>query len=278
MDEKIDVIMCVGKNEINTFFILSIKSCIKNFGLLDKIYIITPDKTSLEKILIQNKIKLIYHLLDDKEIIDANLMNEDSWYKQQLIKLYADKISNKRFIAFLSSDTILLKKIAYEDLFNTLTEQPIIYFRKYSYKKSKHYKYEQQRLSNVAKILKIKPASLLSYTDFILDFNLWDSIHLKDLRKYLKSIYGDSYFGIISPKNCKTLEDKKNFGEWTLYSAFVIYVLKQQQTIKAFDDSYFTQIHSYKDLSNFIFNTKIVHFVHKNLPLDEISSKLQIYL
>lgn len=262
---KVDVLMCVGSRDVDGLFMDSLRSCSKYFPLLSHLYIVTSSKN-----LVQEKIKsLEIHknitVLADEEVLDPFLHQEDGWYKQQIIKLEAFKVCKTRFVACLSSDTLLLQTVGRENLFSS-SGLPILYHRNYD-NPSPHYDYEKLRMQAIEKILQMPLQRSGELIDFILDFTLWDTQVLEMLKQYLIGLYGAQVFKMISPGKCYNLAGKRKFGEWSLYAAFVLDVLQAKVEVKGFDEDYFFQVHSQKELNRFEYNSKIVHFVSKDLIL-----------
>jgi hypothetical protein len=273
MNDTIDVLMCVGKQDVEGLFYESLISCLQNFSLLGAIYIVSPCKERIRQKISPLLKSYPIHLLEDCEVLDPSLHAEDGWYRQQLIKLSAHKICKTRFVVCMGSDTILLQSIFSEDLFSQ-SGTPYQYFRYYE-GSSNHYEYEKIRLGHIEKILNKPLMKSASHVDFILDFTMWDTKILWQLQTYLDQSYGPDTYKKLSPGRCDSLEKKTLFGEWTLYAAFALDVLQLPLLVKAFDETYFFQVHSKKDLERFDYRSKIVHFVPKNLTLSQIRSELQ---
>lgn len=275
---KVDTLMCVGSKDIDSLFSYSVISCFKHFSLLGNLYIVTPDKKKVLDILSDLSITSKYVVLDDKEVLSKKQMEEDGWYRQQMIKLSAYKICNTKFIASLCSDTVLLKNINYKDFFDN-NGNVIQYYRNHK-KDSPHSKYEKSRAESVAKTLKVNFDLCRSkkFYDLIIDFKMIDSDILRSLNNYLKEIYGSEYFLRISPGICKKLEEKKVIAEWTLYGIYLLDIFNKDLIPKAYEDNFITQIHSPSDLARFNYDAQIVHFVNKNLNFKNIQNNLNSIL
>ncbi len=271
--QKIDVLMCIGSREVDGLFIDSLQSLLKYFPFLGHLYLVTPDKQA-----VQEKIKYLEFsqgatVFADEEVLDPCFLSEDGWYKQQVIKLEAPALCKTRFMACLSSDTLLLEATEWKDFFSQ-QGLPLLYYKQYN-SSCRHHDYERGRMQNIERILKRKAICSLSLVDFILDFTIWDMQVLVLLKKYLVDLYGPQPFKTISPGKCDTLAKKQGFGEWSLYAAFVLDVLQEKVEIKGFNKDYFVQIHSQKDLEAFAYDSKIVHFVAKDLNLELIRSRIK---
>lgn len=279
MKSKIDVLICLNYLDLNELFLFSLKSCINKFKLLNNIYIVTNNKKLVVEYFKEAKLsnKNII-ILKDEDVLYEMTSKLDGWYKQQIIKLNADKICSTDYVCCLSSDTIILREININHLFRN--NKPIIYFNRYRHP-SNHLVYERKRVENVAKILKTVPAKSYLLGDFILDFTLFDIKILKSLKEYLFDIYGNDFFVKIIKNDSIIVEYKGivenkgiNFGEWTLYAVFVLDVLKLDWPLKNSFCRYFNQIHNTFDLLNNNFNEAIVHFVDKEIDIELIKDKL----
>src|SRR6185437_15946508 len=108
--DDISVLMCVGTEDVEKLFTESLCFCCKNLENLSHLYVVTPHKAPVEEKLRSLSLSQVIKVLEDREVLPSTLHSEDGWYKQQLIKLRAHKICQTRFVACLSSDTILLSK------------------------------------------------------------------------------------------------------------------------------------------------------------------------
>lgn len=268
--------MCIGPQDFEGLWIESLLSCVKFFPLLAAFYIVTPCKNQFIETLKHLKIHKKINVLSDEEVLDSHLHKEEGWYKQQLIKLESFKICSSRFVACLSSDTLLLQTLDHKTLFSS-QGLPVLFYCQ-GEQASKHYCYEQCRLENIEKIFQVKLERARSFTNFILDFTIWDTEILKQLKTHLIQLYGPEVFKIIGPGKCDTLAKKTSFGEWTLYAAFVLDIIQAKNIeVKGFNEDYFFQVHSQKDLLRFNYQSKIVHFVDKNIDIQGIKSDLKRY-
>lgn len=272
-DDIVDVLMCVGPQDINSLFVYSTISCFKNFENIGKLFIVSPQKRLLQQKLKEFEFYSRCEFLEDSDILSKDLMKEDGWYRQQIIKLSAHKFCQTKLIGSLCSDTVILKKISLSD-FVDYTSLPIIFYRMHK-EKNPHSLYEKERIKHICKSLGIPGKKSLEYYDFIIDFKICETEILKELNLYLEAAYGPNYFKAISPGKCKTLKNKVAMAEWTLYGAYVADIYSEKRTFKGYYDDFITQVHSANDYDEFSYASKIVHFVNKNLNFHDIKSKLE---
>jgi len=266
----IDVLMCVGPRDVGRLFPYSLQSCVNRFECLNNIVIVTPVKNDVLNVLSQNKAWLAEAnivVLDDHDVLSERLLEWPSWCKQQVIKLHADTLCTTPVVACLGADTIIFNRINASHLFSD--SAPILYYNRYTHT-SKHLAYERCRVEHVARLLRVPPTRSWELGDFIMDFMLFESARLRELREYLGKLYGSEAFFHILPKQCDTIEQKVVFGEWTLYAVFLLDVLNARVPVQNSDNRFIAQVHSENELNNFHFNASAVHFVDKSIDLSRV--------
>jgi hypothetical protein len=277
VDSAVDVLVCAGAADVHRLMPFSLKSCIRNFELLKNIVIVTSTKSDvLAEVdrhgLFSGGVQIA--VLEDREVLPEAMADWPGWYRQQVIRLHADQICGTPIVACLSADTVLLQPITKENLFSDGT--PILYYNRYPHT-SKHLAYERRRVENIARILQVEPRRSMPLGDFIMDFKLLESARLRELRAYLAILYGEEPFSQIMPRRCETLEQKAGFGEWTLYSVFLLDVLDATVPIQNSWNRFVAQIHSAREFADFHFDAQIVHFVDKSLDFSRIQFVLARY-
>jgi hypothetical protein len=270
--QVVDVLMCVGPQDIESLFVYSARSCFKNFKNIGRLYIVSPQKKLLQQKLKEFDFYPRCEFLNDSDVLSKSLMQEDGWYRQQIIKLSAHNFCQTELIGSLCSDTIILNKVSLSDFIDN-NFLPIVFFRIHR-DNNPHFVYEQRRIKHICSTLEISGEEALKYCDFIIDFKICEASILKDLNFYLRKKYGSNYFKAISPGKCLTLEEKVVMAEWTLYGAYVADIYSEKRTFRGYGNNFITQIHSTSDYSKFDYSAKIVHFVNKNLNFDHIKSQL----
>lgn len=276
-ERKMDVLICVGNRDVDFLLDTCIRQCVKNFKLLGDIYLVCENVDRVKCCVDQLDIrKDNIFLIDENDTIPSEYHNAHGWYKQQIIKLYGDTICKTELFCCLGADTILLKEIGYNMLFDN-NDVPILYYNRYpKVEDYKHLKYERERVINISKILKTEPVRSYLLGDFIMDFCVFNSEILVKIREYLSHIYGGSGYEnfIVDCTSFLSLEDKNKFGEWTIYAMFILDILNLPVTVKNSNYSFFSQIHSSSDLEAFEYKSCIAHFVDKRLDKNIIISKV----
>jgi len=260
--EKIDVLICVGERDIDYLLEVCVRSCIKNFSPLGSILFVSNQKQKVKAKISSFKLDFdrIY-FFSDNEILGEKLSCLDGWYRQQLIKLNSDSISKTKYVCVLGADTVILKNIEVGKLFFEGT--PIIYYNRYS-TPCYHLEYERKRILNLSKVLKVEPRKSFFLGDFIMDLMIYDRDFLSQLRNYIYRMYGENFPLKIFKKNITTLLDKTSFGEQTLYTMFLLDVLKVNYLIKDNRNEFVTQLHTQDEFQNYSYNSYVVHFVNKD--------------
>jgi hypothetical protein len=172
----------------------------------------------------------------------------------------------------LGADTILLQPVTYADLVDK--GMPILYYSQHRIP-DLHVLYEWQRVHHVARILQVKPTNALHYIDFINDVFPFNRELLIKLNHYLEEVYGQDYYHNLLCHLDNSDADRKKFGEWTLYSVFVLDKLMQTPTMRNTRKGFLHQVHSQRTLGSYKFNTKAVHFVGKNFDLNYIRRQIK---
>jgi hypothetical protein len=199
-------------------------------------------------------------------------MELPGWYKQQVIKLRAYQFCTSDNLCNLGADTILLQPLAYDDLVHE--GLPVLYYTQHRLPDI-HFLYERQRVQHVARILQVKPATAMRYVDFINDVFCFNRDLLIKLNKHLEAVYGQDYYHNLLCNLDNSDGDRKKFGEWTLYSVFVLDYLKQAVALRNTRNGFLHQVHSQRSLNNYKFDTKAVHFVGKDFDLDYIKRQIK---
>jgi hypothetical protein len=206
-------------------------------------------------------------VLADDEALPSEYHPLPGWLRQQVVKLMADTIAKSDYIACMGADTIILKSVEWQDLVSD--NGPILYFNRYP-QASSHLEYERKRVRSVARLLAVDPVRSLPFGDFVMDLCLFERRHLLQLRAHVDRIHGESGLLSILPERCETLDDKLQFGEWSLYAVYLLDIIHAENEVRNSASAYLAQVHSQRDLEKFTFDSQIVHFVSKEFDTTEI--------
>lgn len=272
MYEKIDVLYCVEKRDINFLFKKSLQLCFCNFTLLNDIYIVTNDVDGVNALLDTIDIPVEIHVLHEEEILEKRDIS--GWFFQQMIKLEAHKICKTEYICIIGADALILHPVTEEDLF--LKGKQIIYYNRYPFTLN-HLEYERKRVANVSTILECNPYKSSLLGDFIMELMIFKASYLLELHEYLTKLYGeDPIYKVIKNMSAENVYQKVCFGEWTLYAVFLLDVLKENVSVRNSNSKFVEQIHTTKDLSLHSSEAKIVHCVCKNIEIKVLEDTLGI--
>jgi hypothetical protein len=150
---------------------------------------------------------------------------------------------------------------------------PILYYTHHLLPDN-HVRYERGRVGYIGKMLKVEPTNASRYVDFINDLFCFNRDSLISLDTYLKQLYGDNAYVNMLKGLDDRIENRNKFGEWTLYSVYLLDKLQKQLTLRETGNGYLHQVHSSLSLRTFRFNTKVAHFVSKDLDVDYIKRQI----
>jgi len=148
---EFSVLVCCSTNDVDYLFDRCIHSIIKHVKQLKSIYIVTPFKVDVQNKLSYDDVNLI--ILEDKDILNEQELGLCGWSKQQIIKLKSNDFICENNILVVGADTILLKDLNINDLYQK--HHNAIYFRQHKIE-NKHYLYEIERCRIIAGYFKRK--------------------------------------------------------------------------------------------------------------------------
>ena len=270
--ETIDTFICVHQRDVDYLLELVLRSYQVNFLPKGTLTFVTNDLPHLQAFLDRTGAAPNAVLTSDGDWLTAKEMELLGWYKQQVIKLRAHQFCATPNFCNLGADTLLLQPINYADL--VVGDLPALYYSQHVLL-DKHVLYERQRVHNVARILRVKPTIALHYIDFINDVFCFNRTLLSKLNKHLELIYGQEYYFNLLRNLDNSEGDRKKFGEWTLYSVFLLDYLGVKPVLRNTRGAFLYQVHSQRTLYRYKFDTKAVHFVGKNFDLDYIKRRIK---
>ena len=269
--EPIDTFICVHRRDVDYLLELVLRSYEVNFLPKGKLTFITNDMPYLQAFLDRKGVARDATVTTDSDWLTAQEMELPGWYRQQVIKLRAHEFCTTDNFCNLGADTVLLQPIEQTDLVHE--GRPILYYTQHRLPDT-HLLYERQRVRHVARILQVEPAVASRYVDFINDVFCFNRGTLIELNADLEALYGQGhYYKLLS--DLDTEGDRKKFGEWSLYSVFVLDKLKQSVAMRDTRDGFLHQVHSQRTLKRFRFDTKAVHFVGKDFDLSYINRRIR---
>jgi hypothetical protein len=269
-NEAVDVFMCVHRRDVGARLAASIRSYLINFQPKGQLHLVTNDAAELRGFLAGAFPGLSATVWPDEAWLQAREQSLPGWFKQQLIKLRAFRFCETPFFCNLGADTLLLEPITRADL--VAGGRQILYYSLPAIP-NQHTLFEMRRLVNVARVLKVWPWRSMRYVDFINDFFCFDAARLRDLDEWITAEYGcGAYADLLSglDPHC----DQTQFGEWTLYSVFILDRQGAPVAMKNAARGYLQQIHSTRDLRKKELTGKVVHLVNRDLSDSLVRQKL----
>lgn len=262
----IDTFICVHSRDVDYLLGTVLRSYEANFAPKGTLTLVTNDLPYLKDFIDRLELPLNVVLTSDSEWLSSRELELPGWYRQQVIKLRAYQFCHTPNFCNLGADTVLLQPVTEADLIDN--GMPITYYTRHRFP-NPHLLLEWQRVHNVARILKVKPTIARRYTDFINDFFAFHREWLIELNQYLETHYGpEPYYTLL--RDLDTKGDQNKFGEWTLYSVYLLDYRKEPVTLRNAHSGFLHQIHSQRTLNSYKFDTKVAHFVGKSFDVDYI--------
>lgn len=266
-EQTLDTFMCVHQRDVGYLLELVLRSYQLNFLPKNNMTMVTNDVPHLQAFLERMGWEKQVTVTNDNEWLSKEEAQLPGWFRQQLIKLRAYKFCKTENFCNLGADTVLLQPIHLEDL--VYDGRPISYYTRHMLPDN-HYRYEKERIGHVANFLQIQAVRAYKYVDFINDLFCFNRENLMSLDAYMEGLYGENPYGKLLSGMEDSTKNRNKFGEWTLYSVYVLDKLNQPVMMRNTRQGFLHQVHSNLSLRTYRFNTKVVHFVGKNFDLNYI--------
>jgi hypothetical protein len=269
-DPTFDTFVCVHQRDVGYLLEVALRSYEVNFQPKGRLFLITNDVPALRAFVEEQGIAGKATLLRDEDCLSQAEMALPGWFRQQIIKLRAARFCETENFCNLGADTVLLQPITTADLLRD--GFPILNYTSH-WLPDAHIRYERSRLNHIGRILQVDPVHARRYTDFIIDLFTFNRDALQGLNAYMEALYGpDPYATLLSGVTANSRRDI--FGEWTLYSTYLLDVLKKPVPMRNTYPDFLCQVHSRFGLRRCAFKTKIVHFVGKDFDVDYIKQRI----
>lgn len=255
---RLDVMICASPADAAGLLPVALHLLLRNLQPLGHVYVVTPDPATVSPILAEMPPAAAAGV---SVLADADVCPEavalDPWFRQQYIKLHADRLATTRSVVCLGADTLLLDPMGPADLIDGRGVPLLRYFR-YP-RPAPHLDFERRRVLNVARLFGTPPRRSFLLGDFICDLFTFQVDTLRALRRHLSARGGLSR--ILTALGQRQGFDNR-FGEWTAYAVFVLDVLELNVRTVASTPTFFHQIHSRWDLRDpGRYSSRVVHFV-----------------
>ena len=266
----LDTFVCVHHRDIGYLLEVALRSYEVNFIPKGRLFLVTNDVPALRAFVEAQGIGGKATLLRDEDCLSKAELELPGWYRQQIIKLRAGDFCETENFTNLGSDTVLLQPVTQDDLLRD--GFPLLSYTSH-WLPDTHVRYERSRVSHIGRILQVDPVNARRYTDFIIDLFTFNRDLLQGLNAYMHTLYGpDPYAKLLAGVTRDSRRDA--FGEWTLYSTYLLDVLKKDVPMRDTHPDFLCQVHSRLGLRRCGFNTKIVHFVGKDFDVNYIKRQI----
>jgi hypothetical protein len=272
----IDTFICVHSRDLDHLFELSLRSYALNFRPKGRLFLVSNDVDALRRELDRAELGAGAELMADDDWLSVKERTLPGWYRQQIIKLRSYQFCETRGFCNLGADTVLLRPVTSDDL--VAGGRPILYYngpRRTSIIAPDFWMdrwYEMVRLDHVARILRVTPTVARRYVDFIFDLFCFDREYLAELNRYLTRLYGaEAYYSLMHELGDS---DRKQFGEWTLYSTYLLDCIGAPVEVRSSAATFLRQIRNDRILRRYRFDSKVVHFVDKAMDPAEIVRRI----
>lgn len=266
------VLMCVGPADLDRLFLHSLRSCLDRVEGVGRVIVVSPDRREiLVRLQRLGNVSATIDVREDAEVLTPSQLALPGWCRQQVIKLCGDRITGAEAFICLGADTVVLQPVRRSDLFQN--GAPVLFYNRYPFECA-HLEYERGRVDAVARLLDVEPVRSRELGDFIMDLMVFGSPILSALRERLESLHGADALARIMPSDAHSMITMQTIGEWTLYAVFVLDVLKLGVPVRNSNHRHLAQVHSQRELRQFGFDAKIVHFVSKSFSMAQLESLL----
>lgn len=213
-------------------------------------------------------------VIADDDVLSAQETRLPGWYKQQIIKLRADRILAGDILCVVSGDTLLARMLPLSELVGP-SGRPYLYVNRYCYP-SRHLSYERRRVLAVAQLLGVSPAISLGLGDFISDLFCFERMVLESAIDRLQQRFGAPWTHILQGRPT-SLADKEKFGEYTLYAVTALDLLRAQPPVRVCRETHVLQLHSRQSFDLARFEAPIVHIVDKGISVGEVVARAALF-
>ena len=269
-EQRLDTFVCVHQRDVNNLLELVLRAYEVNFRAKGRLVFVTNDLPYLKAFCERTGVAEGAVFTSDSDWLSKQEQQLSGWYRQQIIKLRAYEFCETPNFCNLGADTVLLQPIEASDL--VVNGFPILYYTSHPLP-DPHSRFERERVENVGRILGVKPTQAARYYDFINDLFCFNGDALRSLNHYLVQRYGDEPYEAIL-RGVDNSSTGNQFGEWTLYSVYLLDVLKRPLELRNTKSGFLHQVHSKLSLRTYRFNTKVAHFVGKDFDTSYIKQQI----
>jgi hypothetical protein len=281
----LDTFICVHDRDLGPLFEVVLRSYQRHFKPKGQLLLICNDVAKLRDFLARTGLGQGATVSADEEWLSPQEQTLPGWYRQQIIKLRAHKFCDSADFCSLGADTVLLQPIEATDFVDG--DRAVLYYHKATkageYLRNLHHlRYERDRVKHVARLLHVTPRRARRYGDFISDLFCFRREYLVALNDYLEQRYGaEPYYELLRELGNGQPDTnpfggwtQNRFGEWTLYSVYVLDCLRADVAVRNGVPQFMQQVHSQRQLRHSRFDAKVIHLVAKDLDLGAVRTRI----
>lgn len=259
----IDAVVLACPDDVDGLLATSLGLLFEHFAQLARVHLVTPDVAAVRGLIerLPDDRRACVHVWSDAQVC-PEAIHLPPWFRQQYLKLHADRLAAGPRLVVLSGDTLILDPMAESDLLDRQGRPLVRYFR--SDRPDLHLQFERRRVRNVARLLGVEPQRALLFGDLVCDLFLFDVALLQALRRHL-ALRGGLLRALESLGPRRGADDR--FGEWTAYAVFCLELAGIPMTARRAEPDFFGQLHSPWEMRRpDRYRQRIVHFAWK--PID----------
>ena len=256
-----DVLMCAGPADVRGLLRVSLRLLLGQCPWVGHVHVITPEPERARSV-----VKGAYGMANvtvhaDRDVCGARAVRLPGWFRQQYIKLHADRVCDTNVVVCVGADTLVLDPLDEHEL--VVRDEPVLRFFRYP-EPAPHLNFERFRVRAVAELLRVEPGRSFLPGDFICDVFPFATEHLRALRAHVDAIYGpDGLATLLEGLGVPRPPDGR-FGEWTAYAVFVLDAAGCRPPLQLADPQWARQVHVPADLQRAdVLQAHVLHLVHK---------------
>jgi hypothetical protein len=271
--------MCVHARDAGYLFPASLASLARHLEGVRSVHVVTNDPPAVREAVAAAATGLDVEVSADADWLSRAEGDLPGWYRQQLVKLRSHRVVDARWVTNLGADTLLLRDVALDDLVAPVEgpsgdRLPVMWWRRHRLP-DQHWWYERARVRAVGELLGTDPRRTAEKVDWINDLYTFDAALLRALEEHLVARLGSDPYARALAGRGTTPADQRRFGEWTLYTAFVLDVLGLRPQLRDSSVGFMEQVHSPLQLRLARFGSTAVHLVPKGLDVDDVLARVR---
>lgn len=266
-----EVVLFAGPADIPGFLVPALQCLDASCPWIERATVVTPTVDAVDSVVGSFAAPgFELRILSDEELAPEAIRLPD-WFRQQYLKLNADRVVDGELLVCAGADTLVLEKVELDDLIED--GRPLVRFFDGS---RRHTSFELDRVKSLSAALHVRARRAAVLVDFICDFFPMDAEILRSLRAFVASRIDGGLLGWLRSLGPRDGFDNR-FGEWTLYALYVLDVLDGAAPVRnGSAERWADQVHSRRDMEQpDRYDYRIVHFAWKEPGASAIMADLR---